>query len=366
VRVLLACRDAGAALHLLAVARALREGSPAGAAPLHVLVEGPARLVFEGAGLPATVLGAEDTTRIAEQCRLFQPQVVLTGVSAPGPTIEESVTRVAQEQSVPVLALQDYWGCGHDDRQVVPDGWLVLDDEAARLTRAQYPLAACDVVGSPRHDTLVQRDLAALQQEANRRRRHGAPPVVMVAGQPLWHLPAYASTLHAAALALRSVSHAVRLRYAPHPAEGDVRTRVEQLFATHSLAVEVRAMTDLVADLCDADVLLTAFSTCVWDLLQLHRHAPTPMAVPLCLLFEPALRAAHARHAGGLAAPPYAPLLGDLVVTSREALKQRIESALDGATRSEVTSRVQAALPPQHASAAAQVLASLRRAALSS
>jgi hypothetical protein len=265
--------------------------------------------------------------------------------------------------SIPVVTLQDYWGCGHDDRQVVPDTWLVLDDDAARLTRAQYPDTPCEVVGSPRHDALMYHDFVALQHGAERRREQGARAEVLFAGQPLWHVPGYAATLETVAAALCACSPAVHLRYAPHPAESHNQARVKDIFAAPSLTTEVRAMTEVFADLCGADVLITAYSSCAWDLLQLQRYAPRPLAAPVCIMTEPTLRAAHARHAGGLTVVPYAEVLGDLLVTSPDALVPAIESALRSETRTAFASRVRKAWPPHAPPASARVWSVLARVA---
>lgn len=361
MRVLLACRDAGAAQQLLAVAHSSPHLPEPAVGGIRVLAGEPAVSVFEAAGLPVTALEAANVSGIAEQFRSFRPQVVLTGVSAPGPSLEEAVTRVGRSMEIPVVAFQDYWGCGHDDREVAPDAWLVLDDQAARLTRAQYPHTPCEVVGSPRHDALEHRDFVAMQHGAVRRHEQGARAELLFAGQPLWHVPGYAATLKAVAAALRACPAAVHLRYAPHPAEAYDQAQVAGIFAAPSFTTEVRAMTEVIADLCEADLLITAYSSCAWDLLQLQRYAPRPPAAPVCIMTEPTIRAAHARHAGGQTVVPYADVLGDLLVTSPDALIPAIESALRAGTRSALASRVREAWPPHAPSATARVWSALAR-----
>lgn len=364
MRVLLACRDAGAARQLCAVAQALASEGPHGEHAVGVLAEGAARGVFDAERLRYVPLQWDDAAGITTQLQTFAPHVVLTGVSAPGSTIDAVVTRQAREFGTPVLGFQDYWGCCHDDPLVQPSEWLVLDDEAARLTLRQHPTTPCHVVGSPRHDALAHREFAPLQHAATRRREHGAPMAVVFAGQPLWHLPAYAATLDATASALQRLGRPVQLRYAPHPAEGDVSAQVARCFGRdQALALETRGIRDLVAELCDTDMLLTAFSTCAWDLLQMHRWACTPPAVPLCLMWEPGIQEAHARYGAGRHTVPYEALLGDFLVCAHEALAPTLDAAWQPRARNAITSRVRAGLPPTIESATAKVITALQRAA---
>ena len=369
MRVLLACRDAGAAQQLLAVVKALHRSPPSPVVDVRVLVDGPARQLFHDGGFPADAL--DDLTDSAVRpvggdvlegyLRRVAPEVVLTGVSAPGPSLEEAVTHVARRAGVPVIALQDYWGCCHDDRRAVPDLWLVLDDEAARLTRAQYPHVPCEVVGSPRHDDLAFSQLVPLQRGAVERRQRGGPSLVMFAGQPLWHLPAYEATLREIARVLAARGDTVEVRYAPHPVEPDCRKQVEQLFSEHGIVVHVSPMREVIAALCDIDLLLTAFSSCAWDLLQMHRHDARHAAVPVCTMWEPAVQEAHAAHGGGQRTVPYRAVLGELLVTSRDDLGVVIEAALQPGMRDALAARVRADLSPGEVPAMPRVIAAMQR-----
>jgi len=365
MRVLLVCRDAGAAQQLLAVAAAQDASPTSRAVELRALVDGPARQAFHCCGIPVDTidrLSAGATHRAFEESldaylRHVVPQAVLTGVSAPGPSLEEAVTHAARRVGIPVIAFQDYWGCGHDDPHAIPDMWLVLDDEAARLTRAQYPHARIEVVGSPRHDALVLRDLPGLQPHWAPRRMPGGPALVMFAGQPLWHLPAYETTLRDTARVLATRGQSVTVRYAPHPAETDCRPHVEQVFGDEGISVQILPMQDVIATLCDIDVLITAFSSCAWDLLQLHRHEGLSPAVPVCAMWDPQIQQAHAAYAGGHRTVPYRALLGELLVTSQDDLDAVIGAALEPGMRDILAARIRSALPPRETSAAQRAMA---------
>lgn len=354
MRVLLACRDAGAAMQLLAVSRALRDAGETvvwvTTAPATSLVRGAGEVVAWDSGDATAALDAT------------APHVVLTGVSAPGSSIECTVTRAARTRGIPVAALQDYWGCVHDDPAAVPDVWLVLDEVAAQLTRAQTPAAACRVVGSPRHESWIAERSSAWP-------RWSAAPVprILVAGQPLWHLADYGDALTLAARSIAEVAPDATVWYLQHPSEGDVHAAVTARFAKQ--AVTVAPAGDLATTLLTADVLLSVYSLLTWDLLQLHAAMPvgaTPPAMPIVLPWTDRLRAAHAAYAGNLEALPYAATLREAVTTDHASLRARLAAATQedlaarAAGRAAMQQRIASAMGSTQRGARAAVIQSLR------
>lgn len=354
MRVLLACRDAGAAMQLLAVSHALRD---AGDTVAWVTTE-PATSLVRGAG----EVVAWDSGDAVAALDAIAPHVVLTGVSAPGPSIESAATRAARTRGVPVAALQDYWGYVHDDHAAVPDVWLVLDEVAAQLTRTRTSGAACRVVGSPRHESWCAERTSAWP-------RWSAAPVprILVAGQPLWHLADYADALELAARTIADVAPTAAVWYVQHPAEGDVHAAVAARFREQD--VMVAPVGDIATTLATADVLLSVYSLLTWDLLQLHAAMPvgaTPPAIPIVLPWTDRLRAAHAAYAGNLEALPYAAILGEAVTTDPASLRERLAAATQAdlaaraARRTAMQQRIARAVGFTHRGARAAVIEALR------
>lgn len=288
MRVLLSCRDAGAALQIAPVAEALRDAghdarlvvsasSAAGSlldGAFHAAVEdGP----FESLdGVPASVRG-----RVADLLAETRPDAVVVGLADPREIGLDGLLLVAAAGRVPTLLFQDFWGETRCVDGCEPDKYLVLDAHAATLTRARTRRPTA-IVGSPKHAAYASLDRATLRRTM--RDRLGIGPeerIVGYFGQDLHRLAGYRALLRETAEVVRH-SPAERLVYRPHPREAaaDVLHTRETLAASGKLVPEVdepRVEPWLLA----SDVVVSCFSTCGYDALQLARldRSPGPTVI---------------------------------------------------------------------------------------
>lgn len=344
-RLLVSARDPGAAVGIAEIVEAARGD---GRFELHVVAGEPGAGHLEdrgiavrrvgGAGDPASLVRLRSEAN--ELLGRIEPNALLVGLSGPDVGIDEVLLEVSG--ALPTYALQDYWGDVNDGLGVPARTYLVMDEEAARLTKARADVRTA-VVGSVKHASFAEIDVPSTRRYG--RRRLGVSDKDVVAafyGQPLWDDPGYAATLSA----VRGLRFdGLRLMYRPHPKE-DRREVEEQL---HSLwgppgSWGMDLSPDVATSLCAADLALSAYSTCLVDLLFLIRAATEPFAVPIFLLFDDALMARYRAHARLDGVPPAEQDLA-LLVLDVDQLPTMVARALETGTRAEVWRRARSATP---------------------
>lgn len=360
-RLLISARDPAAAWNMVEVARvALADPR----FDIHVHAAEPAFGILAGQGLPVRRFHAgpanapaspEADAVLAEAALLLdavRPDAVLVGLSQPGEGgIDEALLALA---TVPRYALQDFWGDVNGFFGRTADLYFVMDEEAARLTRALHGVSAL-TIGSPRYARYAGIDVGALRRETRGHLGVGdGVPLIGLFGQPLWQEPGYGRTVTAFAHAAAAVSGAsVLLR--PHPREPTeaVVTVQRQL---EGAGVCVLSATSGSSDpyLAACDAVCSAFSLSGLDVLQLSAQSPKPLGGVVYMLFDSGLCDAY-RASSRLDTIPLVTHGLALAPASADDLTDALATALSPAWQQRVRARAGAVLP-QSARAAAMLI----------
>ena len=303
-RLLISARDTGAAHHLGAVARAAVRAADidltvAAARPaFDVLAAIPGLDVRRFDIDPITDPADAGPVRAAARALLegVRPDALLVGLSGPGAGLDEALA--VSPAGVPTFVFQDFWGDLNTTLGVPDATVLVMDHEAARITRARHGLGAV-VVGAPAYERFAELDIEQLAAGARRELTLATSDLLLaVCGQPLWEVDGYAATLESIGRAAPAAGLAT-VAWRPHPKE----TAEQQLQAAELLGNGGATVLDarplrLESLLAASDVLCSAFSNCGTDLIHLGRVAPVPLGTAVFTLFDPGLRDQYQRWTG--------------------------------------------------------------------
>ena len=304
LRLLISARDTGAAHHLGAVARRATRVTDI---ELTVAASQPALDVLRSLpGLTVRPFGHAAITDAADAGSLLagarallgevRPDALLVGLSGPGAGIDEALAVGAG--AIPTFLFQDFWGDLNTTLGFPNVTVLALDQEAARITRAQQGLASV-IVGAPGYERFADLDIEQLAADARRDLKLDPDdPLLTVCGQPLWEVEGYAATLESVGRAAPQAG-LMSIAWRPHPKE----TTAQQARAAELLGVAGADVLDarsfrLESLLGATDVLCSAFSNCGTDLIHLGRVAETPLGTAVFALFEPSLRDQYQRWTG--------------------------------------------------------------------
>lgn len=294
VTLLVSARDPAAAFQLAAFCKAAR-GDPR--FRLVVAAQQPALDLLRAHGVESRALpfvyardpdGAEAHALLAladEVLADARPDVVLCGLSSPGEGgIDEAL--LARRQ-VPAFVMQDFWGEQNDFFGRGPDAVFVLDEVAARLSRARHGTPAV-VSGSPRHGEYRRIDIAGTRRAV--RERFGIAPgaaVVGLFGQHLHDRPGYRRTLAAWAEAGLALPRGTRFLYRPHPRElPEERAQTRSWLQDAGLEAGILEAESTEESLVACDAACTVFSNCAYDAAYLNYFSASPLVTPMMLLFD--------------------------------------------------------------------------------
>ena len=346
---LLVCaRDAGAAGHLSVVVQRAQEAPDlvvlphAGPAAVDALRSATRLPAIEFPGLVVPSARAVDAAALLDMARRIvekvAPDAVLVGLSGPGAGLDEALLQVCRD--IPTLAFQDFWGDVNLTLGEPADVYLVMDEEAARLSREMHGVETA-VVGAPKYARYSSMDLPGAVADGGIHPH----PVVGFAGQPLGEWAGYRRTL--AHLAREVAEHlpSACVVYRPHPRETEVtQDDTMQALAQHHDNCRLDAEGSAEDFLLRCDVLCSAFSTCSTDLLYMNRFSSSPLATPLHLLVDEELRDLY-RSWTGLEHHPLAALGLARTVENPGEIGGAIEQALPAAARRSVWRDANTALP---------------------
>lgn len=297
ITLLVNARDPGAAAHLSVVVQRALEAPDlvvlphASSAAVDAMSSATILPVIETPDLVVPSSRTLDAASLRDMARRIvqkvQPDVILVGLSGPGAGLDEALLEVRGD--LPTLAFQDFWGDVNLAFGVAADTYLVIDEEAARLSEEAYGVDTV-VVGAPRYARYAQ--LAPSFPERSE-------IVIGFCGQPLGDRPGYLATAAALARAVaKDLPHA-RLAYRPHPKESpQLHDDVMQTFQRHHRACSFDGDGPVETFLAGCTVVTSAFSTCSTDLVYLHRVAEQPLGTALHLLVEPEIRELYQRWSG--------------------------------------------------------------------
>lgn len=290
-RLLLSCRDPGAAGHMAVLAPRLGQRFD-----VTLLAQPPANRLLTASGIEhhAFIPQGEGARLLdAARARLdaIRPQAILTGVSGPGVGLDEALLAVGRNR-VACLTLQDWWADLNMGMKAPPDVLLVRDQLAARLTIERFPhLNLCwHAVGLPKYAVLDGVDVVGLRRRA--RADLGLAekrPVVGFFGQPLLDDDGYRQTL--VALGRGAGKRPFTLILRPHPKE-DAQASA-RLIAPDGIDDGADPWPLLAA----CDLVTSGFSTSIQDAVALWARAREPMGAALYIL-PPALGRTYRRLSG--------------------------------------------------------------------
>jgi hypothetical protein len=294
MRLLISARDPGAAFHLIEITKAAHLDEQFN---VKVVAQSPAFEYIYKAGVDVNKIDLPKATKIddsaakalrrkaAELLAGFKPDAVLCGLSTPfDGGIDEALLAEAQ---VPTFLFQDFWGEQNSFFGKQADHFLVLDEEASRLSRMRHNSDSL-IVGSPRHSFYSKMDIGGKRTEL--RRQFGIADDIVVYGffgQALRQNPGYVRTAQAWAEAMADFPENQLAAYKPHPLEsdGDLQETLKKFEETGNafLVMEKLSVEDA---LLICDVSCSVFSNCTYDAAYLNWNSPGPLITPVSLFFE--------------------------------------------------------------------------------
>lgn len=147
-------------------------------------------------GLPVEIKRSLTATGVVGALKKINPNLVLTGTSTPGNTIDRVSIAAAQEMRIPSLAILDYWGnyrARFEDIHgnplgCLPDRISVMNKTAEKEMIAEgIPASRISVSGSPRFENIIDRRDNKNSQRRIIARQHGldpAKPWILFLSQP--------------------------------------------------------------------------------------------------------------------------------------------------------------------------------------
>lgn len=289
-RLLISARDAGSAGHIAALAT----GAFARNILCQILADGPASAYLSARGIShitsaawLDASGSSSATQrhagiAAEAIRYFDPSIVVCGRSSVHERgIDEILISTARALQIPSLVVQDFWGDVWPET-LRPDHYLVIDDQAAQLTR-QKTSATTHVIGSLKHANYREIDFSSLRQKGRQVLGLGQDVLVIgFFGQDILHLEGYHQVL-------RDIGHVVgqldqvSLFYKPHPRESeDSYARTLSLLRAGGASPIIVENLEIEIAVATADVVLSCFSTIGLDAAYMMCAPEAPEVSIIC------------------------------------------------------------------------------------
>lgn len=351
MRILISARDTGAARHFAEIVPRL---STATDTDIILVADQPAWSVLDEAGLTPLRFseaaieetGALQAAALRKAARdlleLHRPDAILVGLSGPRIGLDEAL--LVEANTIPTYALQDYPGWIVPGFGVTAQTYFVLDTFAAELTRKRLDQATIVIAGSAKHASYALLDIEAIRK-TSRLAFKSDQPIIGFYGQPAWFLDGYDRSINALAAAITVAVPYGQIFYRPHPKETPADlVRMQGIFATHQIDLQLDPNHTPEASLCAADVIVTCFSSCGADHIHLQKQAPQPMGTVLYLLTEAAIRQHHAQDTG-IDHPPFATGGFALLSTSTESLANDLRRSLDPGTAKMLWQQIHSKLP---------------------
>jgi len=367
--VLVSARDPGAAKSILPI---LQHGQSDSSLDFTIIAQGAAVDIFGDAGFEVrpfnsptvaspSSAGAERLLDEARDClRQTQPEVILTGQSAPDIGVDEAL--IAVSTTPWTFTVQDVDGLITPGFGKLAPYYFVSTPFAAAATQKRAAVETF-VVGSLRHANYGDLDPCVLRHEG-RLLIGKDEPLIGFYGQPAWHLAGYARTLEMFAECLREVPAPFGLVYRRHPKETAADTaRTHSIFSGRGVPLIADPASRVETSLCAVDLVAVCYSSCGVDQVHLQRQSQQPLNTSLFLMFEADIRANYLRECG-VNAPPEIDAGLALGITrnlsSPRVLSDTVRRALRPETRRQTWELVHQQLTPAPA-APAKVVEHLAR-----
>ena len=259
-----------------------------------------------------------------------KPDVILASASSFGSGIDEALLA---SRDTKTFCIQDFWGDVNLSLGVPADTYLVMDDDAARISRERWGVRTV-VVGAPKYDRYIDLDVRETRSEVRRelKVRSGQAVVGMFGQSP--DIPGHAEAMGDLVAAAGDLDPRPVLLLREHPkftAARDEHVRLANMAglrcwdATGSGPVEPW--------LAACDVVTTCFSLCALDHGYLSANSEEPIGSVLYLMTNQQIRESMHRLCGFEQLPTVRRGLGH-VVDSRTNLSHQLGYALANVARS--------------------------------
>lgn len=229
-------------------------------------------------------------TYVEHLLREVAPDIVVTGVSGPDYGIDEAVLALSPRNQFSPYAIQSYWGDVNDSFEKHAQTYLVLDDYAADLT-VRRTGRKTEIIGSINHIGYGGLDTVGLRREFRLQCNSRADLLIGYFGQPFEKGLGYYQTMERFFSSVTDYTPEAHIIWRPHPKESKYQNEIIlKLLQEYSISYQLGDRYSLESMLCGVDLVVSAFSTCGYDLQQLLRVSNEPLALPVYLMYESRLK----------------------------------------------------------------------------
>jgi hypothetical protein len=348
MRFILTSRDPSSAI---ALKNLILEISVNGEHQLKLITQSPASEMLDSVLSDHVVLNTDNASHepkeiLINSFRTFMPDVLICGISGPDSGIDEIAIEVAKEVGVPSFAIQSWWGDHNPTCGVLPNTFLVIDQEASKQTRKRFPEAHCIEVGSLAHAHYQDLSVRKLISDGVMTERiKSSRPSLCFYGQPLHFLPGYVETVRYLWSSMESRD--IRLLYRPHPKETSETLKVlaETIRTSCQVPFNYDTHKSTLQSLCSHSLILSYYSTVCIDNIYLNRSSPKVFNRAIYLWIEDDLMDWWGRHNSSLTIP----LVDAKIIQTiqrKEDLKHQIMDCLSPHHLERLTTQINTVLDP--------------------
>ncbi len=351
-RVIISACDPAAALHLSEVAIAAKGHETI---ELVNIVQGPAIEIFKQRSLSFIPVDlprtcdqiSRDAHNLKKAARThleaIEPDYLLTGLSSPkSGGIDEALLF---ERHCPAYLFQDFWGEQNRFFGRGADKFLVLDDAAANISQNRHSIRSI-VVGSPKHQRFVEINFEILRRNSGREYKdRSTKKIIGFFGQSLHKVNGYNRTLEQFSKAISAIPDIICL-YRPHPLEAShERDRTISILTKYNTDMVVAKNQPVEETIAACDLTCSAYSNCLYDAAFINHLSPTPITVPVMLLFDEEIIEQYRTYVGTEDLPYRSSAIAQ-IASNPATLRSDLQLALTQSVKQKVWQSAKTALEP--------------------
>lgn len=335
IKVLFSARDPGTAINIIPIAR---DAIQRERYKISIYASEPAFSIINDSGLPVeyfnagTVLTAGDQNSenlLKEAMFILQrekPDVLFAGVSSPDAGIDEAL--LLQADDIRKYVIQDFWGRVNTVLGKPEAVYLVLDEDAERLSKTLYQVET-RITGMPKYNLFQDYDIQNTRHALRSRLLSNTEDrLVVFFGQSLWHFEGYAKTIKLFAQVISQIKESVSVFYHKHPKETESQLeKALSIFSHERVSCKAAENFDTNEWIIASDIACTVFSNSGYDKIMFNRLSSGPLGSVIFLLFDAEISDWYAKTFGMDELPPSRKDLAYCIKDS-EQLKESIEEAL--------------------------------------
>jgi len=333
MRIIFTARDVGAAKQNLAFAKSCIEHKLD--FECIALTEGPARAVFDSSAfinyafdLKSKIKNNSTSNIVEQKIGEFSPDFVIVGLSYSGEGIDELVRHICIEKKIPCGVLQDYWGyLGRFSVEELPDYFFVIDEQAKYLTEKKTKNTAnCIVTGSVKHEAYSR---MFTEWDSNKPLSYNENTSIVFIGQPS-EITGILTNFEILVDVVGEIEGSIKLFFKPHPADYDFIELYEKVLVKQNINYEILAReVDVEPVLCQADIIVTCFSTSGFDHNHLQYYADRPLGNLIYLIVGSEIQGFIEKIVGVAAIPSAVDGMGAVCKSKRE-LRVALNRCING------------------------------------